>query len=206
MQIVIDRGLFYQLTGLSFDGENLLGKGTAPDDWKDDYNHDMTLAQFIGEGDPTNKRTLVGRLSLEDRILHYILVCVLIPRAGNYAQISSDDVLVMWVMTSERPINWGYYIIQHMLKVKKKARCALLYGMLITMFLPHFRVPLSGEITLDETPHYPINEGTLSNMGLKNYASQWYIPNKHVSEPLLLPQLFVLLLPLLLRLLRIIWQ
>ena len=182
VQIVIDRGLFYQFTGLSFDGETLLRKGTTPDDWKEDYNHDLALAQFIGEGDTTNKRNLVDRLSLEDCILHYILVCVLIPRAGNYAQISSDDVLVMWAMTTERPINWGYYIIQHMLKVKKKARCALLYGMLITRFFQHFHIPVCGEVTLDETPHYPINEGTMTKMEFKNYAGQWYIPNKHGGD------------------------
>ena len=57
-----------------------------------------------------------------------------------------------------------------MLKVKKKATCALPYRMLITRFLQHFHVPFIGEITLDETPHYPINEGTLTKIGFKNYA------------------------------------
>ena len=32
VQIVIDGGLFYQLTGLSFDRETLPRKGTAPND------------------------------------------------------------------------------------------------------------------------------------------------------------------------------
>ena len=99
--------------------------------------------------------------------MHYILVRALIPRAGNYAQISSNDILIMWAMTTERPINWGYYAIKHMLKVKKKARCALPYEMLITQFLKQFRVLLSGEITLVETPYYPINKGILIKMGFK---------------------------------------
>ena len=85
VHIVIDMGLFHQLTGLTFERETLPGKDTTLDDWKDDYNHDLALAQFIGEGGTTNKRTLVGILCLEDCILYYILVRVLIPTADNYA-------------------------------------------------------------------------------------------------------------------------
>ena len=107
----------------------------------------------------------------------------MIPRGGNYAQLSTDDVLVMWAMISERPINWGYYVIQHMLKAKRKSKSSLPYGMIITTFLQHFKVPLSGELTLVETPHFAINAATLTKMGFKEYSGKWYIPGTSGSHP-----------------------
>ena len=54
----MDPSLFYELIGLSFDGETLLGKRTAPNEQALDYNHTLALRQFMGEGD-----TLVGSVT-----------------------------------------------------------------------------------------------------------------------------------------------
>ena len=137
----------------------------------------------MGEGNSSSGRKLVGKLGLEDRLLHYVLVRALIPKGGNYAQLSTDDILVMWAMIFEHPINWGYYVIQHILKAKRKANCALPYGMIITTFLQHFKVPLTSEMTLVEIPHFAINVATLTKMGFKEYSGKWYIPGTSGSHP-----------------------
>ena len=105
-----------------------------------------------------------------DRVLHYILVSPLIRRGGNYAQISGNDVLILWAMISEHPVNWGYYAIQHMLKAKKQSKSALPYGMLITTFFTHFGVPLTDEMTLAETPYFCINAAILAKMSFEEHC------------------------------------
>ena len=166
----IDSGLFYELPGLSFDGEKLPNKGVAPKEWDLDYNHDTVLAMFVGDEDIPKGRKLVGKLSVANRVLHYTLVRALIFRGGNYAQITADDVLILWAMIFEHPVNWGYYAIQHMLKAKKQGKRALPYGMLMTIFFKHFRVPMTGEMTLAETFHFCINVASFSKMGFMKYG------------------------------------
>ena len=61
-----------------------------------------------------------------------------------------------------------------MLKAKKQDKCALAYGILITIFLKNFCVPITDEMTLVETPHFCINATTLSIMGFVEYGGQWY--------------------------------
>ena len=111
----------------------------------------------------------VGAFKQENCLLHYILMRALIPKPGNYAQITSKDTLIMWAMTIEHPINWGYHVAQHMAWAKEKGT-DLPYAMLITVFLQHFYVPLIGEMTVEESPHYAINENTLSKIGFKKYG------------------------------------
>ena len=60
---------------------------------------------FVGDKNIPKGRNLVGKLSVAYRVLHYILVRALIPRGGNYAQITIDDVLILWAMISCRLVN-----------------------------------------------------------------------------------------------------
>ena len=72
--MVINQGLFYQFTGLTTDGAELLGKGSAPKDWEDECNYEIAASQLLKEGTRIKKKLIVGAFELENHLLHYTLV------------------------------------------------------------------------------------------------------------------------------------
>ncbi|MED6166457.1 hypothetical protein PIB30_109451, partial [Stylosanthes scabra] len=54
----------------------------------------------IGYHDPIGERQRpsVNKLSMEMRILHYLITYTLLPRGGNHRILQHDDILLMWAM------------------------------------------------------------------------------------------------------------
>jgi len=50
-------------------------------------------------------RLLVGSLTFNYRIMHYIIVRILLPRSSNLAQASKEDLILMWDFLTGRPID-----------------------------------------------------------------------------------------------------
>jgi len=69
--------------------------------------HDVRRLVCTNQADMTG-RLLVGSLALESRILHYLIVRILLPRSSNLAQVSEEDLLVMWAFHIGRKINWAH--------------------------------------------------------------------------------------------------
>ena len=94
IKMVIDQSLFYDLTQLSSDGVPF--EGALDDDWKFDFSvHDAHRLVCTNQADMTG-RLLAGSLTLESHILHYLIVRILLPRSSNLAQVSEEDLIVMW--------------------------------------------------------------------------------------------------------------
>ena len=91
--IVINQSLFFSLTKLPNQGVPF--EGTIVDDWKFDYSsHDAHRMVCNDQADMTDK-FLVGSLTFDCRIMHYIIVCILLPRSSNLAQASKEDLILM---------------------------------------------------------------------------------------------------------------
>jgi len=50
-------------------------------------------------------RLLVGSLAFECHIMHYLIVRILLPRSSNLAQVSEEDLIIMWVFLTGRQID-----------------------------------------------------------------------------------------------------
>ena len=87
-------------------------------------------------------RLLVGSLTFDYHILHYIIVRILMPRSSNLAQASEEDLILMWDFLTGRQIDWAHLICYRMHKALRSS-APLPYPQLITLFLRHFNVPLA---------------------------------------------------------------
>ncbi|MED6199994.1 hypothetical protein PIB30_081061 [Stylosanthes scabra] len=75
----------------------------------------------------------VGYLSLEHRLLHYLIVYVLVPRAHNHGLILEEDLDLMWRMANHKKLNWVVIIATHMRRSKSgRPTKGLPYAMLWT--------------------------------------------------------------------------
>jgi len=89
-------------------------------------------------------RLLVASLAFECRIMHYLIVRILLPRSSNLAQVSEEDLIIMWVFLTGNQIKWAHLVRYRMHKALR-SNAPLPYPHMITLFLQHFNVPLDSE-------------------------------------------------------------
>ena len=78
ISMIIDQSLFFSLTKLPSHGAPF--EGTIVDDWKFDYSsHDACRMVCNDQADMT-RRLLARSLTFDNRIMHYIIVRILLPR------------------------------------------------------------------------------------------------------------------------------
>ncbi|KAF1881524.1 hypothetical protein Lal_00021504 [Lupinus albus] len=92
-----------------------------------------------------NRDILSARyLTLEDRLVHYFLTYVILPKFSNHSQISDIELQLMYVIKFNIKINWTKMIMQQMWHVRG-SKSLLPYAIFITKILEHFGVPLEGD-------------------------------------------------------------
>ena len=50
----------------------------------------------------------VGGLTAEDKILVYLIAYILTPRSSNHAQVTDDDLQIVYGLKSGIKMNWYY--------------------------------------------------------------------------------------------------
>ena len=150
--MVIDQSFFYDLTQLSSEGVPF--EGTLDDDWKFDFSmHDARWLVCTNQADMIG-RLLASSLALESRILHYLIVRILLPRSSNLAQVSEEDLIVMWAFHTGQIIDWAH-LVRYCIHKALQLNAPLPYPHLVTLFLQHFNIPLDSE------PYIPIKRSFL---------------------------------------------
>lgn len=171
IKIVLRYSILEELTGLKYDGDDF--DGTNMRHWNS-FNRNDAVRSLLREGCPfPTKRIGAGHLSVENRLLHCVLVNTLIPRGTNLAVVTEEDVFVLWAMNTRLSINWPFYITQHMLKARRRTHAPLPYAMFITKILMKFKVFVAGEAALPELPSHIINEKYLKRMKIKKINGHW---------------------------------
>ncbi|KAJ1385964.1 hypothetical protein SESBI_41216 [Sesbania bispinosa] len=118
-------------------------------------------------------KVMVGKLTVEDRMLHYAFAKILIPRGSNYSQLAEEDVFVLWALKNGILINWPYYISKHMMKVKKRHMMDLPYAFLITKFLFHFQIDTRNEGEIVTKGLNKFGWTAINHMKLKKVNGVW---------------------------------
>ncbi|KAF1894547.1 hypothetical protein Lal_00039648 [Lupinus albus] len=85
-----------------------------------------------------------GYLTLEDRLVHYFLTYVILPKFSNHSQISDIELQLMYAIKYNIKLNWTKMIMQQMCHVPG-SQSPLPYAIFITKILEHFGVSLDGE-------------------------------------------------------------
>ncbi|KAF1864636.1 hypothetical protein Lal_00039270 [Lupinus albus] len=99
-----------------------------------------------GFGETVKNRDILsaGYLKLEERLLHYFLSYVILPKFSNHSQISDIKLQFMFAMKYNIKINWTLIIMQQMWNVCG-SQSLLSYAIFITKVLKLFSVSLDGE-------------------------------------------------------------
>lgn len=83
-------------------------------------------------------------LSVSDRMLHYVLAYVLVPKHANHSQVSELELQLIRAMKLNLKINWPYVIYQHMMH-QLSLSGGLPYGRIVSRILEFYGVPLQRE-------------------------------------------------------------
>ncbi|KAF1891330.1 hypothetical protein Lal_00016961 [Lupinus albus] len=101
--------------------------------------------QSLGETVKNRDILSAGYLTLEDRLIHYFLSYVILPKFSNHSQISDIELQLMHAIKFNIKINWTKIIMNQMWHVRG-SQSPLPYAIFITKILEHFGVPLEDEI------------------------------------------------------------
>ncbi|KAF1894410.1 hypothetical protein Lal_00027107 [Lupinus albus] len=100
--------------------------------------------QSLGETVKNWDILYAGYLTLEDRLIHYFLSYVILPKFSNHSQISDIKLQLMYAIKFNIKINWTKMIMNQMWHVRG-SQSPLPYAIFITKNFEHFGVPLEGE-------------------------------------------------------------
>ena len=171
IKMVIDQSLFHDLTKLPSDGVPF--EGTLNDDWKFDFSaHDARQLVCTNNADMTG-RLLAGSLAFESRILHYLIVRILLPRSSNLAQVSEEDLIIMWAFHTGRQLDWAHLVRYRMHKALR-LNAPLPYPQLVTLFFRHFQIPLDSEPYVPIKRSFLIGAAVIASFGYrKEHDGSW---------------------------------
>ncbi|XLS67708.1 hypothetical protein HN51_018731 [Arachis hypogaea] len=105
---------------LGYHGAKFTG-GIAADEQWGEYNRLVGLQSLQYENPHMDARGNIScsGLGIEQRILMYLFSYMLIPRKHNHGILFNEDILVLWAMVTGKEINWPYFMVHHMLEMKK---------------------------------------------------------------------------------------
>lgn len=91
---------------------------------------------ILGNKNPASSRLLLfsKNLTVSDRILHYLISYVLMPKHSNHSQICDLELQLMYAIKNKIQINWAHTIMYHM-KHQQSITGGLPYARLITKLL-----------------------------------------------------------------------
>ncbi|KOM48155.1 hypothetical protein LR48_Vigan07g185900 [Vigna angularis] len=95
------------------------------------------------------RQLLVGGFKVEERLIHYLIVWLLCPRATNHTQCFEHDLLLYGILNNIH-IDWHALISDTMLKAKMYHAYHLPYALLISRILEYKGVHIEGELTQDD--------------------------------------------------------
>ncbi|KAF1888632.1 hypothetical protein Lal_00011406 [Lupinus albus] len=146
---------------------------------------DLHKQMALGETVKNRDILAVGNLNLEDRLLHYFLSYVIIPKYSNHSQINDMKLQLMDALKHNLDINWALTIMNHMWSVRETIS-RLPYAIIISNILEQFGVSTASEskITLNARDS-KIDVDVIHNMSFfQDLTDRVY---KHRSDKLAVP-------------------
>ncbi|KAF1884429.1 hypothetical protein Lal_00028307 [Lupinus albus] len=114
--------------------------------------------------------TKAGSLSVENRLLHYIIAYILVQRNKNYAQPTVNDLRFMYAVKNNVMINWPEEILKIMNSVSLSQSKLLPYSIFISRIVDYLHIDVSDTIIVEYTDKdHLVGESLIHKMGIYNY-------------------------------------
>ncbi|XLS98371.1 hypothetical protein HN51_041106 [Arachis hypogaea] len=152
---------------LVYHGAKFTGGITADEKWGE-YNRLVGLQSLQYEDPRMDVRSNISCSGLdnEQRILMYLFSYMLIPRKHNHGILFNEDILVLWAMVTGKEINLLYFMVHHMLEMKReKSSVGLGYAYQWTKIFKWLGIDLSEEKSMVLSNVAKIDDNTLRQMG-----------------------------------------
>ncbi|KAI5446366.1 hypothetical protein KIW84_014267 [Lathyrus oleraceus] len=109
-----------------------------------------------GEEEPPKDFWSARNFFINDRLLHYFLVYVMIPRNSNHCNITDLEMQALYTVKNDIAVNWSRLILHHMMTHITKLK-SLQYSWFITRIIEHFNVDFDDvEYSLMDTMSHKI--------------------------------------------------
>ncbi|KAF1881755.1 hypothetical protein Lal_00031902 [Lupinus albus] len=113
-------------------------------------------------------------LSVENRLLHYIIAYILVQRNTNHAQPTVNDLRFMYAVKNNVMINWPEEILKIMNSVSLSQSKLLPYSIFISRIVDYLRIDVSDTIIVEYTDKdHLVGESLIHKMGIYKYGSTW---------------------------------
>ena len=144
------------------------------DEMPDGYNKMQTYRRMLL--DPTrNMRNClgVGGLTAEDSMLVYLITYILTPRSRNHAQVTDDDLQIVYGLKLGIKIKWVLLIEDIKLKTCPLVDYEFPFVVLASRFIDQFNVDVSNEIVDFTKASSEIIERHLKKLGMRFVDHEW---------------------------------
>jgi len=91
---------------------------------------------------------------------------ILLPRSSNLAQVSEEDLIIMWVFLTGHQID-SDHLVRYRMHKALRSNAPLLYPHSITLFLQHLNVPLDSEAFVKVKRSFSIGANVISSFGYR---------------------------------------
>lgn len=109
--------------------------------------HGIFNKRACNSGTTPNRLILYSSyLSISDRMLHYFIAYLLMPKHSNDSQINDTKMKLIYIVKNKLKVNWAYEIIHHM-HHQRGLIGGLPLARLITKIIKFCGVDLTGEPT-----------------------------------------------------------
>ncbi|KAI5405347.1 hypothetical protein KIW84_052211 [Lathyrus oleraceus] len=83
--------------------------------------HEKRVESHGGE-EPPKDFLSAGNFSINDRVLHYVLVYIIIPRNSNHCTITDMEIQALYAIKNDITLNWSHLILHHMMSHTTKLK------------------------------------------------------------------------------------
>jgi len=80
----------------------------------------------------------VGGLTMNPRIITFIIVWIITPREHNHVVLHEKDLILMYCILNQLEVNWTYVLGEQMMKSKRLVDYRIPYMVLVLKFIEYF--------------------------------------------------------------------
>ncbi|CAL0332765.1 unnamed protein product [Lupinus luteus] len=126
--------------------------------------------------------TKAGSLSVENRLLHYLIAYILVQRNANHAQPTVNDLCFMYAVKNNVMINWPEEILKVMYSISTSQSKLLPYSIFISRVVEYLHIDVSDTIIIEYTDKdHLVGESLIHKMGIYKYGNTWKYQEDHTT-------------------------
>ncbi|QCE03934.1 hypothetical protein DEO72_LG8g1966 [Vigna unguiculata] len=119
----------------------------------------------------------------DEQVLTFLTAWILVPRNGNQAQLTTEDVFLFHAFKSKILVDWSEVVSDTMQKAIKLPNYPLPYAVFVCKILELYKVDFSSEASYTPNHISLIGANALHHMGMSFRGNAWRFKDELDSDP-----------------------